>query len=360
MNLNALLQQQQLPTATTIDHTYASGLRYYQGEELDWSSMDIAILTWQTKEADNAILGTLQRLSTNFKANRVYYLGEVLPDKIALVELLDQLLQKKVFPIVLSPNPEAGVAQLQAYEQQKELLSLTLIDSKIPFSSYTPNGLINQLLHWHPSLLIHLNCIAYQTYLVDRASVDFLEDKYFDTYRLGNIQAQLEQVEAIVRDTDIAIFDINAISCQAAPARADMNPNGLQAVEACQIMRYLSMSDVLQSLSLVGYDLTLDHRGQTANLLAQLVWFAVEGYYARLGEYPVDKSEMKAYLVDNKDLREAITFYKSPKSDRWWLEIPAAISPKFQLIPCSYQDYKTSCDGELPDRLLNAISRLKL
>ena len=138
-----------------------------------------------------------------------------------------------------------------------------------------------------------------------------------------------------------------------------MNPNGLFAVEACQIVRYMAMSDRLSSVCLYGFELDQDNRNQTASLLAQMIWFVVGGFAARLHEYPVDMDQMTAYLVDSSDVDEPLTFYKSAKSDRWWIAIPKAISPQHQLVPCSYEDYQLSCNGELPDRLINAISRLK-
>lgn len=99
------------------------------------------------------------------------------------------------------------------------------------------------------------------------------------------------------------------------------------------------------------------HR-QTAILVAQLVWFAISGYQARLHELPLDTAMLTAYVVDNKSLDAALTFYKSPKSDRWWFRIPAQLTPKEAWVACSYQDYQLACEGELTDRLLLALRRL--
>lgn len=341
------------------EYQYAEHLIDYRGQKVNWKEIRVALLYWKVPQVRH-IQSSLCQLATNFVAGQVINLGEVLEDDIPLVELLEWLLGKNIFPLIISSDSNVAVLQLKAYERTNELLSLALVDSRVPFSPYTPKGLLNQLLVWHPNLLIHLNCIGYQNYLVDQKSIDFLEDKYFELHRLGNIQANMEQIEAMVRDMDLAAFDVNAIGSAVAPARDFMNPNGFRAVEACQIIRYMTMSETLSSLSIFGFDLQLDNRRQTANLIAQLIWFGIEGYYARIGEYPIDTKQMNAYLVDNHEVGMPLTFYKSPKSDRWWLEIPKAIAPKHSLIACSYQEYKISCEGELPDRLLSAMSRLKL
>ncbi len=123
-------------------------------------------------------------------------------------------------------------------------------------------------------------------------------------------------------------------------------------------MRYISMSDQLSSLCIHGFDWNMEEGAQTANMIAQLIWFAIEGFFARIHEFPIDKKDLRAYVVDNKDLDMPISFYKSSKSDRWWFEIPKALYSKHQLVACSYQDYQIACEGDLPDRLLNAINRL--
>ena len=55
-----------------------------------------------------------------------------------------------------------------------------------------------------------------------------------------------------------------------------------------------------------------------------------------------------------------IRFWKSSKSGRWWLQVPAKTKRKHnrhRLIPCSYNDYLSACQEDIPDRLVNAIKR---
>jgi|GEM_PF-365006 len=342
-------------------YQYASRIAQYQQQRIDLRNIEVAVLGWNHPNY-TAFQQALYRLSANFKQGKVMDLGLVKSNPIHLIEVVDFLLQNSILPIIISPNSDAIPAQLKAYEQRHELLNMALLDSSIPFEP-SPNSedqqpLINQLLSYYPHLLFHLNCIGYQSYLIDKNAVDFLEDKYFELYRLGKVQHRLEEVEPMVRDADLAAFNINAIRCADAPASSYTNPNGFLAAEACQVMRYLTMSDRLSSLSIYGFDTIIEDRNQTTNMIAQLVWFAIEGFFARTYEYPVETQQLRAYLVDNTNINSAITFYKSPKSDRWWFEIPKNLYPKHQLIACSYADYKTACEGELPDRLFNAIQRL--
>jgi len=55
-----------------------------------------------------------------------------------------------------------------------------------------------------------------------------------------------------------------------------------------------------------------------------------------------------------------ITFYKSLKTERWWMEIPA-INPVTGLnymISCNYEDYQMTSADEIPERWWKAFHRL--
>lgn len=337
---------------------YGQSIIQYQGGSLDLEPIDIAIFSWGNSEHYQGIRRSIYQLSSNFKTKRIIDLGVVNQNLVPLVELIDLLLQKNVFPIVISADNRAVEAQLKAYEQKDELLNVALFDSTVPYSLESKPLLINKLLKYHPQLLFHLNCIGAQSYLIDKQAVDFLEDKYFEVYRLGKIQSRLEEIEPMVRNADLTAFSLASIRAADAPAQAYKNPNGLLAAEACKIMRYITMSDQLSSLCIHSFDSKANDQEQTTNMIAQLIWFAVEGFFARTQELPIDKKELRAYVVDNTTLGIPIAFYKSFKSDRWWFEIPEALHTKHQLLACSYRDYQIACEGDLPNRILNAINRL--
>jgi len=347
-----------LEPTTFAPYQYGRSILQYQGGSLDLKAIDMAIFSWGNAEHYQGIRNALYQLSSNSNPNKIVDLGVVDQNLVPLVELIDLLLQQNVFPIIISADNRAIEAQLKAYERKNELLNLALFDSKLPYSLESQPLLINRLLKYHPQLLSHLKCIGAQSYLMDKQAVDVLKKKYFEVHRLGKIQSRLEEIEPMVRNADLTAFSLASIRAADAPAQVYKNPNGLLAAEACKIMRYITMSDQLSSLCIHSFDSKASDQAQTANMIAQLIWFAVEGFFARTQELPLDKKELRAYIVDNKTLGVPIAFYKSPKSDRWWFEIPKVIDSKPQLWACSYRDYQIACDGDLPDRILNAINRL--
>ena len=52
---------------------------------------------------------------------------------------------------------------------------------------------------------------------------------------------------------------------------------------------------------------------------------------------------------------EELVFYKSNKTERWWIEIPYLSSnntklKKSTLLPCSNEEYIAACGNEIPER----------
>ncbi|MEI7620885.1 MAG: arginase, partial [Candidatus Falkowbacteria bacterium] len=78
-------------------------------------------------------------------------------------------------------------------------------------------------------------------------------------------------------------------------------------------------------------------------------------------DFPIrDKEGYIKYRVSIQNNDHEIVFYKSKKSDRWWMEVPCPTNSKFErhhLVPCSYKDYLTACKEEMPDRWWQAYQK---
>lgn len=346
-----------LASATFPPHQLGASIQSIALNTPAWTVGSIALLGWGEPSIYYTVRQELAKLTAHESGSPILDLGMVRPDLLPLTELLEELTQHGVFPILLTPNIEAVEAQLRALERRQDGLHLSLIDAIIPYRQTGKAGLLQHL--WSiPQLLEHTICIGGQTYLLDPVAVDALQQQHGELHRLGHLRQHLAMVEPLIRQADVAALSIGSIRAADAPAQFYPNPNGWMAEEACQIMRYLGMSDRLSSLCLYGMNASLQENRQTAILMAQLVWFAIQGYQARLHELPLDTATLAAYVVDNKSLDTALTFYKSVKSDRWWFKLPPQLSPKEAWVACAYQDYQLACEGELTDRLLLALRRL--
>ncbi len=151
-------------------------------------------------------------------------------------------------------------------------------------------------------------------------------------------------------------FDLGAVSAEASPGSKEASPNGLSGEAACKLSRYAGMSDKLTSFGIYNYVSTKDKDYRTSKLIAQMMWYFTDGYNNRMGDYPVASIQSYTkYIVGVQDENLDLSFYKSEKSGRWWIEVPYpedsnSIHHRHLIMPCSYKDYLSATEGQLPDR----------
>ena len=76
---------------------------------------------------------------------------------------------------------------------------------------------MSKIIAHQPNYLFNHTNIGYQNYFTDPDSIDLMDRLYFDHYRLGLVQQDLEQVEPMVRNADMLSFDISSVRFSDAP-----------------------------------------------------------------------------------------------------------------------------------------------
>ena len=288
--------------------------------------------------------------------------GETVTDTYAAVKTVcEELIRAGILPIIIGGGQDLTYAQYLGYEKLEQKVEVALVDSRFDLDQEnTEKALLNSqtylnhiILH-EPDYLFNLSNLAYQSYFVSKESVAMYDKLYFTAVRLGMIADQVGQVEPIVRAADMLSFDMNAIRFSDAPGNAHATPNGLFGDEACQLCRYAGMSDKLTSIGFYEYNPSLDNRGQTAILLAQMIWYFIDGFYSRKNDAPlIPKSAYITYRTTVHNDAYELVFIKSKKSDRWWMQVPysgtQSVNERYHLMPCRYEDYQTAVAGEMPD-----------
>lgn len=220
---------------------------------------------------------------------------------------------------------------------------------------------LNRVLLNPDSQLFDFTHLAYQSYFTDPESLELLEKLYFSHVRLGELRTDIREMEPHFRNSDVVAFSMASIRHSDAPGSRLKSANGLYAEEACQLARYAGLSDKLSVFNLFDMPEKKEFHPVTVNLSAQIIWHFIQGVNQRKLDYPFSsiKSYSK-YIVNIPQAEHEINFYKSPKTDRWWLEVsyPDAKYPRSLYIACTYNDYKMACNGEIPDRWLKNYQRI--
>ncbi len=164
-------------------------------------------------------------------------------------------------------------------------------------------------------------------------------------------------MEPVIRDADFISIDFNSVKHADAPGNFQPSPNGLYGEDICQLARYSGLSDQLSMFMINEVNPLFDINNQTSHLAAQAIWYFIDGFSHRKVEQPDDSENFMKYIVNHDSIGHDLVFYKSEKTNRWWLEIPS-VKKKTHIISCSYEDYLLAGNQEIPNRWWKAYQKI--
>jgi formiminoglutamase len=324
--------------------------------------------------APNQIRKYLYNLTPVHKNLKIVDLGNIkqgahLSDTyFALKAVVAELLLEDVIPIVIGGGQDLTYPIYLAFESLERIINLVAIDSRFDqvLNTEEPDSqsYLSHIIMRNPSFLFNYANIGYQTHFVNQDDLKLFDNLFFDAYRLGSVRSDLPEAEPILRNADMLTFDISAIRQSDAPGNGNASPNGFFGDEACQLMRYAGLAERLSCIGFFETNPLLDHNGQTVHLVAQLIWYFLEGFTLRSNDFPTEKSEgFIKYTATQPGLNNDMIFYKSKLTDRWWMQLPvsndkADTLSRHVMIPCSYNDYLKAVKSEVPDRWWKAYQKL--
>lgn len=304
---------------------------------------------WYTKVAD---LGNVKKGN---KVSDTYF---------AVSEIITSLLKDNIIPVIIGGGQDITYVNYRAYDSLEQTVNITTVDSRFDFGNLedelTSQSYLSKIIMQEPNNLFNYCNVGYQTYFNAQDEINLLDNLFFDAYRLGNAK-QLENIEPAFRNADIVSIDIGAIRQSEAPANNNASPNGFYGEEICAISRYAGISDKVSSFGVYEYNSKLDNNHQTAHLIAQMIWYFIEGVNFRVKDYPFSRKENYQKFTVLLEDDEPLTFYKSNKSGRWWIEINILSNNKYKrhaLIPCTYKDYTEATKQIIPEKWYKAMKKM--
>lgn len=302
---------------------------------------------WKLKIAD---LGDLPNGSS---VNDTYY---------AIKEIGYHLKQMNIIPIFIGGSHDLIFPMYQVYQEFNQLVNIVAVDRSFDFSQeeelISGRSYMSKIIMDKPNVLYNYTNLGFQNYYCAIEEKDLMRKLFFDSMRLGNILDAVSDTEPVFRDADIVGIDMKCLSWQAAADPLKGNPNGIDARTICAMTRYAGISDRVSFLGIH----ELPSTPMMDELLAQMIWYFIEGYALRFEEYPVAVNQgFLKYSVQLSD--QMMVFYKSEKSQRWWIELinKSQLDNKTKnvtLLACTEKDYESSLRDCIPERWYNAIRRM--
>lgn len=320
-------------------------------------------------QGPDKIRASLYQLSKPKKKFRIIDLGNIKQGEdvndtyFALRDVVSELLQQKIFPIVIGGSQDLTYGIFNAYEKKDALLNLVTIDSRIDWKNdpgqITSQNYLDQIISGKDRLVQYFN-VGHQDYFTDKKLLNQLRKKYFDSFRIGMVRSDIKEMEPVLRDAHIVSLDIGSVRQSDAPGHFNPSPNGFYGEEICQLAKYAGLSDNLRVFGIFETNPTLDINNQTSRLAAQIIWYLFEGMTQKIVENPAErKGRFTKYIVNLSGVGKDIVFYKSDQTERWWLKVPAqkTNSAKPEFIACTYEDYVKASSQEIPDRWWKAFRK---
>ena len=287
--------------------------------------------------------------------------GEEVSDTYFLMkDVLSVLVQKNIIPLIIGGSQDLVYGQYRAFDILERMVNLVNVDSRFDLGNTSQpiknNSFVGKIIVEQPYNLFNYSNIGYQTYFNSQEEIDLIEKLYFDAYRLGEVTSDVTIVEPIMRDADIVTIDLGAMSSTCLHDKY-ASPNGFDGREICAIGRYAGISDKVKSFGIYEFK-NFEDEETTALLIAQILWYFIEGVNYRSNELDI-KNQLGTIHYSVPIADDILSFYKSCKTERWWIEIPFISSgnnklKRHTLLPCTYNDYERACNQEIPERWYKA------
>lgn len=280
--------------------------------------------------------------------------GATLKDSYMAVQtVVKELLQLGKRVVIFGASHDVTLAQYNAYAQQEKIIEMVGIDATIDLNldSVLPADIfLMQILTGEPNYVKHYSHIGFQSYLVHPHMLETIDKLRFDCFRVGKVKEGIEEMEPIIRQSNLLSFDISAIQNAHAPANM-LTPNGFNGEEACTLMQYAGLSNNISSVGIYGYDSSADNENLTAKQISHMIWYFVDGVYKQKLEADLsDRNQFKEFTIAFTDFETQ--FLQSKKTGRWWMQM---FDGKF--LPCSRTDYDKACLNEIPERWMRYAER---
>ncbi|MDQ3072317.1 MAG: arginase family protein [Bacteroidota bacterium] len=280
---------------------------------------------------------------------------------------LSELINMELLPVIINGPHDVTYSQYLAFTYLKRYVNLVCFDARIDFNlreitKIDKHNFLQKVLLEDPSYLFGYTHIGYQSHFADTGNIDFLQNLHFDLFRLGDARANISDMEPVLRSAHFASWDVAAIRQSDAPGAELPSPNGFHGEEACLLCRYAGLGSSLKSMGFYNYDIAADRGGQTAHLVAQMVWYTIDGWLNRQVEHPLENHhDFTKFITNLHNNGYQIVFYKSNRTNRWWMEVPIdekEYKNSHHIMPCSYNDYLSATREEIPERWWHAMRKL--
>ena len=209
----------------------------------------------------------------------------------ALKEIAYHLKQMNIILVLIGGSHDLIFPLYKVFQDFRQLVNIVSVDRSFDFSQQdeliSGRSYMSKIIMEKPNVLNNYSNLGFQSYYCALEEKDLMNKLYFDGIRLGQLLDDVRLAEPVIRDADILGIDMKCLSWESIADPMNGNPNGFDSRSICAISRYAVISD---RLSFLGF-YELISTPMMSKLLAQMIWYFIEGVQYRFDEYPVNTNE---------------------------------------------------------------------
>lgn len=290
----------------------------------------------------------------NFEKNNIHliYPG-ILEDDTQLFSLLNNILSESKCKLFILQNKFSDskflfeAADIANYTTNLQIFHNSLTKVKTTLDILNPKVFRS---------LVNIGISGHQQHLSGSINMDH---SHFDSYRLGNILSQIEVLNKPIQYSDAVIADLSVLKQSELPSRNAISTSGITSEMFNQIARIAGNSYKTRVTVMSGLDEIQAGDAVSNDTIAQFIYYYISG--ASKAGINGNGEKLTNYVVDECLPYGSVTFIKNEVTLEWTVKYPGITDDnlsKYSLIPCSYQDFQYSGQGELSPRLLDIFKWL--
>ena len=284
--------------------------------------------------------------------------GDKLSDTYYALQVISEILLKNnVIPVFIGGSQDLTFPIYKSYCNKDIDINLTTIDNKFDVGQIKKEinnrSFVSNIIMDEKNKLNHYSNIGFQTFLNSQEEIDLLEKIHFESYRLGEVDRQVDIIEPCLRNSNIISVDFKSVKASELNFAHNF-PNGFQSNQICVISRYAGLSNNVSSFGIF----EVFDNDISCSLLSHVIWYFIEGFSLRIAESPKNE-DFKGNSYHVSIGNEHLKFFESELSQKWWFELNRINnnSNVSTLIPCSNQDYIDACNQKISKRILLSLKR---
>jgi len=262
-----------------------------------------------------------------------------------LQEVLSACHYKRAIPVIIGGSNDLAFSLFSALHFHQKNISYTQISNIISLKqgeNINENTFLSRILGSKNFQIKNYHHLGYQKHLNETDSVNLIKEVEFDIIRLAEMMNSTEKTEPFFRKADLV-----TVNCDAIESFSDafsMNPqvNGLNRREICAYMKEIGLSENLKSVGIFNYNIYSENQ-LNHQLLAQMIWYLIEGINIQHSHPKERKYEMFYVLIEDRQY----AFKRDTFSNLWYFGDDDNIE---NCIPCSRKDFDEAKKGWLSPR----------